>query len=56
MGSLIGLVGLGLGKGLRLGDGGRGMERVNWGMLVVAGNVGLELEIRVRRRASVNWL
>ena len=51
----MGLVILGLGKGLRLGDGGRGMEwkRENWGMLVVTGIEGLEVEIRVSRRASV---
>jgi hypothetical protein len=49
----MGLVTLGLGKGLRLGDGGRGMERENWGMLVLAGIVGLEVEMSVSRRASV---
>ena len=49
----MGLVILGLGKGLRLGDGGRGIERENWGMLVVTGIEGLEVEMRVRRRDSV---
>jgi len=49
----MGLVTLGLGKGLRLGDGRRGIERENWGMLVVTGIEGLEVEMRVRRRASV---
>ena len=49
----MGLVVLGLGKGLRLGDGGRGMERENWGMLAFTGRFGLDVEMRVSRRASV---